>query len=293
MSRLPQRSAAAAIFAFAFGLACKDARALPLTADIAVTADDSGGFSMDADFSVSPSEHFTLNAGAGYSSSSTETADLHGTLLNLAASLHGERAGVALGYDLFDDATNYRAATLGARAWMRLGDFEFALLGRHRAMNVVLTLELPLRTARRAVDFSAVGGGLQLGFTRGDFTVYALAVEYDYDDDFTRFLDLAASPTLSRRPRIEALLGSFLTQAQGTIDRQAGVGIERGFGRHSFALDFSSVHDAILDTSSVSVVVTYRQARSAHFDWSVTAGMIDSDTYGGIGFASFGVGLAN
>ena len=40
-----------------------------------------------------------------------------GTLLNAAASLHGERAGVSLAFDSFDDSSNYSVRTLGARAW--------------------------------------------------------------------------------------------------------------------------------------------------------------------------------
>lgn len=293
MNRACQRIVAAGAFASALGLACSAASALPLTADFAVAADDAGGFAVDAGFSISPSEHFTLNAGAGHSSGSEETADLRGTLLNGGGSWHGDRAGIALGYDLFDDSTNYHAATLGARAWVRAGDFEFTLLGRQRDMGVELTLELPLRTVRREVEFAAIGGGLQVAYSKEGFNAYVMAIGYDYDEDFDAFLDLANSPLLERRPLIEALFGSFLTQAQGAIDRQAGVGIERAFGRNSIALDFSSVHDAVLDAGSTSVALTWRRARSAHLDWSVSAGMVDSDAYGGIAFLGVGLGLAN
>lgn len=293
MIRACQRIAAAGAFAFILGLGCRVASAVPLTADFGVTADDTGGLALDAGFGISPSEHFTLSLGAGHSGGSTETADLNGTLLNAGASLHGDRAGVALGYDVFDDSTNYHAATLGARAWVRAGDFEFTLLGRQRDMGVELTVALPMRTVHRKVEFSAIGGGLQLGFSHGDINAYAMALEYDYDEDFNDFLDLADSPLLERRPRIEALLGSFLTQAQGAIDRQAGFGVERSFGRQSLAVDFSSVHDAVLDASSTSVALTYRRAQSAHVDWTVSAGMVDSDAYGGIAFLGFGLGLAN
>ena len=283
----------ASTLAFALGLGSGEVIALPLSADFSVTADDAGGLALDADFSVSPSEHFTLNVGAGHSGGSTETADLSGTLLSAGASLHGERAGFALGYDLFDDRANYQAATLAARAWLRAGDFEFALLGRQRDMKVNLLLELPLRSVRRQMDFSATGGGLQVAFTRGTVNAYIMTIEYDYDDEFTDFLDLADSPLLERRPRVEALLGSFLTQAQGTIDRQTGIGIERSFGRNSLALDFSSVHDAVLDASSTSLALTYRRAQTAHVDWAVSAGMVDSEAYGGVGFVGVSLGLAN
>jgi hypothetical protein len=268
------------------------ALAVPFTVNLAVTADDANGRSFDADVALSPNKHFTLYAGAGYSGGS-DTTHLSGTLLNVGASLHGDRGGISLNYDRFDDDSNYTAATIGARAWIDVGDFELALLGRRRDMNVELTLALPLRTVRREVGFTATGGGLQLSFTHGDFNAYAMAVEYDYDDDFNNFLDLADSPLLDRRPRIEALLGSFLTQAQGAIDRQAGVGIERSFGRNSLALDFSSVHDAVLDSGSASVALSFRHAQTAHTDWSVSGGMVDSDAYGTIAFAGFSVGLAN
>ena len=69
--------------------------------------------------------------------------------------------------------------------------------------------------------------------------------------------------------------------------------MERAFGRHSFALDVSSVHDAILDAGSVSVALTWRYAQSAHLDWSVSGGLVDSGTYGDIGFIGAGLGIGN
>jgi hypothetical protein len=269
------------------------ARAVPMNGALTASTDDTGGRSVGADFSISPGEHVTLSAGAGYSAGSDETADLEGTLLNAGLSLHGGRGGFSLSAESFDDSSNYQSRTLGARGWLSAGDFEIALLGRRRELSVELTLDLPLRTVRREVDFSALGGGLELQFARGNFSGYVSGVVYDYDDDFDRFIDLANSPELVLRPRIEALVGTFLTQAQGAIDRQYGAGVERAFGRHSLALDLAGVHDAILDAGSVSVSLTWRYARSARLDWSVTGGLVDSDTYGDIGFVSVGLGISN
>jgi hypothetical protein len=269
------------------------AHAVPMNGTFTASTDDTGGRSVGADFSISPGEHVTLSAGAGYSAGSDETADLTGTLMNADLSLHGERGGFSLSADSFDDSSNYQSRTLGARGWLAAGDFEIALLGRRRDLSVELTLDLPLRTVRRDVEFSALGGGLELQFARGNFNGYVSGVVYDYDDDFDRFIELAGSPQIARRPRIEALVGTFLTQAQGAIDRQYGAGVERTFGRHSLALDLASVHDAILDAGSVSVALTWRHARSARLDWSVTGGLVDSDTYGDIGFVSVGLGISN
>jgi len=276
-------------------LLCTGAQALavPLSVNFAVTADDSNGRSIDADVALSPNEHFTLNAGAGFSEGSKDTGDLRGTLFGAGASFHGERGGISLHYDRFDDDSNYTAATIGARAWIDAGDFEIALLGRRRDSSVKLTLQVPARLVTREVDFSAVGAGFQVSYTGVHFSAYALGLKYDYDDDFSNFLDLANSPLLFRRPRIEALIGSFLTQAQGAIDRQAGVGVERSFGRNSLTLDFSSAHDAVLDGGSNSVALSFRRAQTAHLDWSVSAGLIDSEAFGSLVFAGFSVGLAN
>jgi hypothetical protein len=276
-------------------LACAGAPAgaLPMTADFGASTDDTGGRSLDVDFSISPGEHVTLSAGAGHSAGSADTGDLSGTLLGAGASLHGERGGFSLRYDSFDDHSNYQSRTLAARAWIAAGGFEIALLGRHRDLGVGLTLELPLRTVRREVDFSAVGAGLSLGYARGSYNAYLSALRYDYDDGFDRFIELAASPQLTDRPRIEALVATFMTQAQGAIDRQYGAGVERSFGRHSLALDLAAVHDAILDAGSTSIALTWRYAQSARLDWSVTAGMVDSDAYGGIGFVGVGLGIGN
>lgn len=269
------------------------AQAMPISGNVTASTDDTGGHSFTADVSLSTGKHVTLSAGAGQSKGSDETGDLSGTLLNAGLSLHGEHGGVSLSADSFDDSSNYLSRTAGARAWLTAGDFEIALLGRHRDLSVQLTLDLPLRTVSREVEFSALGGGFELSWARGSLNAYVSAVVYDYDDDFDRFMELAGSPQLARRPRIEALVSTFLTQAQGAIDRQFGAGIERAFGRHSLALDVSSVHDAILDAGSVSLALTWRYAQSAHLDWNLSGGVVDSDAWGDIAFVSAGLGISN
>ena len=272
---------------------CGPALAVPMNVAFSANVDDTGGRSFGADFDISPGEHVTFSAGAGHSAGSDETADLAGTLLDAGVSLHAERGGFALRLDSFDDSSNYHSRTLAARAWIAAGDFEIALLGRHRDLGVELTLELPLRTVRREVDFSAVGAGLELSFARGNFNAYASALTYDYDEQLDQFIALANSPELASRPRIEALVGTFMTQAQGAIDRQFGAGIERALGRHSLSLDIANVHDVILDAGSTSVALTWRYAQSARLDWNLSAGMVDSDTYGNIGFVGVGLGIGN
>jgi hypothetical protein len=267
--------------------------AVPLTADFGYTVDEHGGYGLDADFSLSPGEHWTLSASAGHSEGTPESGNVSGTLLGVAASFHGERAGISLSYDLFDDSTNYQAGTLAARAWLAAGDFEFALLGRRRDLSAGLTLRLPLRDSIREVKFAANGVGLSVSYGTGNFNAYVMGLEYDYDQEFDDFVGLLDSPQLEDRPRLEALVTSFISQAQGTIDRQAGAGIEYGFGRHSLALDVSFVHDAVLDADSSSLAVTWRHARSAHLDWGLTAGLVDSEQFGDIAFAGVGVGVAN
>ncbi len=267
--------------------------AVPLTADFGYTVDEHGGYGLDADFSLSPGEHWTLSAGAGHSEGTPESGDISGTLLSVATSFHGERAGVSLSYDLFDDSSNYQAGTLGARAWLAAGDFEFALLGRRRDLSAELTLRLPLRVVTRDVDFAANGVGLSVSYGNENLNAYLMAMDYDYDQEFDDFVGLLDSPQLEDRPRLEALVTSFISQAQGVIDRQAGAGVEYGFGRHSVARDVSFVHDAVLDTDSSSLAVTWRHARSAHLDWGLTAGLVDSELFGDIAFVGVGIGLAN
>ena len=269
------------------------ATAAPLTARFGYAADQHGGYSVDADFSVAPSERLTFLAGAGHSRGSDETGDLTGTLYNVGVSWRGRRAGVSLNYDAFDDSSDYRAGTLGARAWLSAGDFELALLGRRRDLAVEVVLELPLRTLRRELDFSATGVGLELGYTREDFSAYVMALQYDYDESFDDFLDLIGSPQLERRPRIEALVGTFITQTQGAVDRLAGAGVEFGSGRHSVGLDITFAHDAVLDSGSTSLAVSYRRVQSARIDWGVSAGLVDSDAFGDIGFLGVDIGLSN
>ena len=269
------------------------ARAVPVSADFNATVDGTGGSAVGIGVSISPGRHVSLSAGAGHSSGSDDTGNLSGTLLDAGVSLRGERGGIALTADAFDDSSNYHARTLGARAWLSAGDFDIALLGRHRELSVELSLEMPLRVVKRTVDFSAAGGGLELRWTRGDVDAYVSGVLYEYDDGFDRFIELSRSPQLARRPRLEALVSTILTQAQGVIDRQLGAGVERAFGRHSLAIDVSSVHDAIADARSVSLAVTWRHASSARMDWNVSAGVVDSDAWGDVAFIGAGLGIGN
>ena len=269
------------------------ARALDLGANFTFSADDTGGYGIDADFLLSPTENLTLRAAAGYSTGPEEVEDLAGTVFGTGASLHGEHLGVTLDYDRFDDPTSYRVSTLGARGWFDVGELRVSLLARQRDMGVELTLQLPQRTLRRSVDFSALGAGLELSYTHGDFGAYLMGLDYEYDDDFERFTAIDNGPLAERRPRIEALLGSFITQAQGAIDRQAAVGGQFSFGRHTLAVDVSTVHDAIIDESSTSVMLSWHRVHSTRLDWSISAGIIDSISLGNVGFMAVSLGISN
>ena len=154
------------IAACALGMcAANGARAVELGANFAVSADDTGGYGVDADFTLTPTENIDLRATAGYSTGPDDVGDLAGTVFGAGASLHGKHMGVTLDYDRFDDPTSYRVSTLGARAWFDAGDLRISLLGRQRDMGVELTLELPLRVLRRTVNFSALGAGLELMYS--------------------------------------------------------------------------------------------------------------------------------
>jgi hypothetical protein len=273
--------------------AAQGATALDLGANFTVSADDTGGYGIDADFLVSPTEKLSFRATAGYSTGPDDVGDLAGTVLGAGASLHGDHLGVTLDYDSFDDPTSYRVETFGARAWFDVGDLRFSLLGRQRNMDVTLTLDLPTRVVRREVDFSAVGAGLELSYTHGDFGAYLMALDYEYDDEFERFVAIDDGPLAERRPRIEALLGSFIMQAQGAIDQQAAAGVQYGFGRNAVALDVSTVHDAIIDEHSASYMVSWHRLHSTRMDWSVSAGLIDSMSIGNVACLTVSLGISN
>ena len=120
-----------------------------------------------------------------------------------------------------------------------------------------------------------------------------MALDYEYDDAFERFIAIDDGPLAERRPRIEAMLGSFITQAQGAIDGQAAVGAQYSFDRNTLAVDISTVHDAIIDQSSTSYMFTWHRVNSARMDWSISAGIVDSIGFGNVGFVSVGLGISN
>ena len=82
-------------------------------------------------------------------------------------------------------------------------------------------------------------------------------------------------------------------QAQGAIDSQAAVGAQYSFGRHTLAVDVSTVHDAIIDESSTSVMLTWHRVHSTRLDWSISAGLIDSISLGNVGFMAVSLGIGN
>jgi hypothetical protein len=274
-------------------LACGAARAVQLDANIGMSVDADGGSGIDVDFGVSPTEHLSFNLGAGYATGPDQAGNLSGTTIAGGAMFHHDRFGVSLDYDQFDDPTNYHVGTLGARGWFEIGDLRLTLLARQRDMALELRIDLPRQTLRREMEFSAVGTGVQLSFTNDHFSVYGMALSYDYDEDFERFLELPDTPLAERWPRIEALYGSFILQAQGAIDRQAALGGEYTFGRHSLALDVARLHDAVAEASSTSIGLTWHYFRSSHLDWSVTAGMVDSAIVSDLVFVSVALGLHN
>jgi len=279
--------------AIAAMLACAAAQAVQLDANVGVTVDGDGGSGLDADFGISPTEHLSFNLAAGQATGPDQTGNLSGTTLGGGAMLYDDRKGLAIDYDSFDDPANYHVATLGARGWFEFGDVRVTLLARQRDMGIELRLDLPRQTLRREMEFSALGAGAQLSYTNDRFSVYGMALSYDYDDDFERFLALPDTPLAERRPRIEALYGSFILQAQGAIDRQAALGGEYSFGRHSLALDLVRLHDAVAEASSSSMALTWHYFKSSHLDWSVTAGMVDSAIVSDMAFLSVAVGLHN
>jgi hypothetical protein len=282
-----------ALLLFASCLAAPAAHAVGVNATLSASVDDSDGRNLDADLAVAPSEHFDFNLGVGHYQSSAETSDVEGTLWRVGASVRGERAGFSLGYDQFADGSNYQSATLGARAAISAADFTFALLGRHRELALTLELQLPLRLVRREVDFTATGFGGEVSWATGPWSAYVSGLAYEYDESFEDFIALARSPQLATRPRIEAWVATFVTQAQGAIDREARAGIERAFGRQSLALDVANVHDAIADASSTSVVITWSFAQSSRFDWSVSGGVVESEAFGDVGFAGVALGISH
>jgi hypothetical protein len=272
---------------------CGAAYAVALDVNVGVTVDADGGRGIDLDLGASPTQHLSFNLGAGYATGTDTYGSLGGTTLAGGAALHSDHLGLALDYDQFDAPANYHVATVGARGWFELGDLRVTLLARSRDSGVELRLDLPRRTLRREMHFSALGAGVQLAYSHDNLSVYGMTLRYEYDDDFTRFLALPNGPLAERRPRIEALYGSFILQAQGAIDRQFALGSEFTFGNQALAIDLARLHDAVADANSTSVALTWRYLRSAHYDWSVTAGMVDSAVINHVAFLSLAFGLHN
>jgi hypothetical protein len=74
--------------------------AVELGANIAISADDTGGYGIDADFSGLPPGTSRLHAiRARYSTGPDDIGDLPARVFGAASALHGERIGLYVDYD--------------------------------------------------------------------------------------------------------------------------------------------------------------------------------------------------
>ena len=60
-----------------------------------------------------------------------------------------------------------------------------------------------------------------------------------------------------------------------------------------FSLSRQASRSALGSEGGGSLALSYRQVESARIDWGLSAGLVDSDAFGDIGFLGVEIGLSN
>lgn len=256
---------------------------------IGALVDDQSSRNFDLDATFDPNEHWTLSAGFGQSDSSSDLSDLTGTSFRAGFDAHGERFGFGASFEQWEDSGSFTSQTLHARASLRAGDFEFGLVGADRSFDVDYTITLPNRSVDRTFSVDGTGFGADLSYDTERWGLYASAVFYDYGDRFDQLVTLAQSGQVTRFPRVTALVGSLLTQAQGPLDHELGAGVSHQFQRTSLSLDWTGIEDAISGATGDSVSATFGWTATPRMSLEFTAGVssvqgFEDTTFGGVAF---------
>jgi hypothetical protein len=247
------------------------------TASAGAEADANGASAADIDIGWSPTDRFGVTLAAGRSSGADDLGtDFDSTTLFAGADWRlTELLGAAVAYDVWDDPANYGKSTFHATLFIGTDRVRIGLLAQ--SVESETTAQLGLLRREVTFDFDGTGYGAELTLNGNRLSAYASYLTYDYDENVDRLLSFLANPALSRRPRLDALVGSGLTAAAALLDYSVIAGVDLYAGRARFGFSCSFLRDVVSDSDSASLRAEVEWPLAAHWSAQVSAGVNDSD----------------
>jgi hypothetical protein len=246
------------------------------TLGVGAQADESGANSADADIGWTPTSAFTFALAAGRVNGDSDTGDFAATTATARVDWQPIRQlGFAVAYDTWDDPSAFEKRTAHAAIYVGGPSFRVGLLGETIASETTAELAVLRRRTSLAFDGSGYGIDVQVSGSRTD--VYATYMSYDYKDNVDRLINFLSSPTLVRRPRIEALLSSGLTAAGALLDDSLTVGADVFVRQTRIGIAFAQFRDIVDDADIHTLQADVEWPLTARWSANVIAGMSDSD----------------
>jgi hypothetical protein len=246
-------------------------------ASVGAEADDSGASIADVDMSWSPTDRFGLSFAAGHASGADDFGgDFSSTTLFAGMDWRFTRlAGVALGYESWDDADAYDKRTAHATLFVGNERARFGVIAQ--SVESETTAELGLLRRQVSIGFDGTGYGAEVSLNGDHMSAWASYLTYDYDENVDRLITFLATPSLTRRPRLDALLGSGLTAAAALLDYSAVVGMDFYVRRARIGVSYSSLRDIVTDSDASSLRCEVEWPLGSRWSARLIGGVTDSD----------------
>jgi hypothetical protein len=253
-------------------------QAAPLwNASVGAEADDAGANTADVDIGWSPTDRFGLSFAAGHATGPDDLGgDFSSTTVFAGMDWRFARlAGVALGYDSWNDSGVYEKRTAHATFYVGNDRARFGLLAQ--SIESETTAEMLVLRRKTSLTFDGSGYGAELLVSGDRMSVWASYVVYSYDENVDRLITFLDNPNLARRPRLETLLGSGLTAAATLLDRSAVAGADFYVRDLRLGVSYSLLTDIVTDSDLSSLRGEVEWPLTDRWSARLVAGVNDSD----------------
>jgi hypothetical protein len=248
--------------------------------------DEDDGDSLLSTLFVGVGSSTWLTFAAGRSSSPADRADIEADSLSIGIDHKLERVGFTLEADRWGDSGALETEDLGGSVYFDRERWRIGLGYETRDIEVPFTVTGPLGgTLRRSVDVSADSISVDARFAVAEhWQLYLGLAEHDYERNLN---------VLPRIDNLNLLSTSTLTLANGFLDHERSVAVERELGQALLnvrvATDRSAIDDSKFDTVEASVLFPL----GSRVDLEVNLGsgrseFFDSGLYGGLLFLIYG-----
>ena len=214
-------------------------------------ADEHSNQSLLGTFDVGVGRSTWLSFAAGHSSSPDDFADIEADTYSVGMDHRFEHVGFRLVYEEWGDSGVLETEDLGGVVYFDRERWRIGVGYETRDIAIPFTFTGPLgRQFEAEVDVEGERYGLDARVALAEhWTLYLGMAEYDY------------SRNLNAIPRIESLnllSSSTLTLANGFLDQDRSLGLERRFGRAAvnfrYATDVSAIDDSEFETFDAAVL---------------------------------------